>query len=300
MKKVLVYGALGSQQRPVIAALKSKGIEVYAVTQNEDNFNKVTDLGAKPILGDMSNLEMLKEITAGMDGVSFVVPASLKNPLDGFDYSKNIIDAAKSNNVKHIVWNTSSYFAPFKLGNPVSDVKLDVRDYIQRSGVPYTIIESNIYLENLLAPYVTESVKSNKKLIYPLPSDVKVGWIFTADVGKMVASVMGSEEQKGKIIRVSGLENLTGPELAEKMSLGFGFDVEYQSLTPQEFGDIMKQFMDEKSVEGLVGFYTSIAGSKPDYPVMYTDKITEIEKMLNIEMTTVEEWARLHKDYYTK
>ena len=298
VKKVLVYGAIGSQQNPVIGLLRKRQADVYAATQSKAKFDQLKQLGATPVIGRMEDLEELRKITKGMDWVSFVIPASLGNPWDGFSYSKNIIDAAKDNNIKHIVWNTSGYFAPFKTGNPISDVKLDVKEYLEKSGVQYTIIESNIYLENLLAPYTTDYVKSERKLAYPLPAEMSVGWIATKDVAAMAVAAFGNPEALGKIIRVSGMDNLNGGELAKKIADGLGEALTYYALPPKKFGDIMSKIMDETSAKGIELYYQSIADAAPNYPAMHTTNMPAIIAQLNVTLTPIEEWAKLHKDIF--
>ena len=298
MKKVLVYCATGSQQRPVIGILKSMYFEVFAATRSDKNFDRLNELGAIPVTVDLASFSSLVKASEGMDYVSFIIPASLPNPFDGLIYSMKLIDAAKTANVKHIVWNTSGYFTSGKTGNPMSDVKLDVRRHLENSGVPYTIIESNIYLENLLAPYTNEYVKKEAKLAYPLPADMPVGWIATKDVAAFSALALGKPEMHGKIFRVSGTENLTGKELADRISKGLGLNLDYYALPPEEFGKIMSGLMDETSAKAIELHYQSIADSAPDYPDMFNNDIINLSKQFGVSMTPVEDWAREYRSIF--
>lgn len=295
MKKVLVYGATGSQQGQVIGMLVKKGVEVFAVTHSEAKFDILKNMGATPISGNMEDVEVLTKITKGMDGVSFAIPAEVSDPQNRFVFSKNIIDAAKANNVKHIVWNTSGYLDESQKGNPVNDAKISVKKYLESSGVPYTIIESNIYLENLLGPYTTSFVKAENKLAYPLPANMRVGWVATKDVAQMVAATLGKQELVGKMIRVSGSENLTGHQLANQISEGLGVKLDFYAMPPTEFGQILSKFMDKNAVNGIVHHYQEIADSAPNYPSWFSKNMPEVINQLGITMTSVAEWAKDHK-----
>ena len=125
--KILVFGANGSQQFNVIGEAKNKGAVVIAATSSETSFEKLKQAGATPVLANMSDAVKMQEITQGIDAIAFMVPVSLPNPFDGLQYAKNVIDAAKVNEVKKIVWNTSGWLAPQKVGIPGEDVKLDIR-----------------------------------------------------------------------------------------------------------------------------------------------------------------------------
>ena len=220
--KVLVFGATGSQQFNVIGEAKKKGAEVYAATSSEKNFDKLKTAGAIPVLGDMSDVNRMNEITKGIDTIALLIPVSLPNPADGFQLAKNVIDAGKANGVKMIVWNTSGYLAPQKLGIPMEDVKLDTKEYLESSGVPYVIIEPSIYAENLLAPYTTDYVKNERKVAYPTPENMPIGFIASRDVSAFVVEALYKPELSGQSFRISGLDNLQGNDLAEKFSIGLG------------------------------------------------------------------------------
>jgi uncharacterized protein YbjT (DUF2867 family) len=156
--KVLVYGAAGSQQFPVIKALLNKGAEVYATSHTEANLNKLTQAGATTLLADMSDAIRLNEISKGMNAISLLVPFFLANPNDGFTYAKNAIDAAIANNVKLLVWNSSGFILPVKIGNPAMDIRIDIANYLKESGLPHIIIQPSGYAENLLGPWTAPFV----------------------------------------------------------------------------------------------------------------------------------------------
>jgi uncharacterized protein YbjT (DUF2867 family) len=124
--KVLVYGASGSQQFPVIQALLKKGATVYANTHSEENLAKLSAAGAKAVLADMADRQRVIEISKGIDAVSLLVPFLLQNPNDGLQYAKNVIDAAIATHVKLLVWNSTGFILPVKIGNPAIDIRIDI------------------------------------------------------------------------------------------------------------------------------------------------------------------------------
>jgi uncharacterized protein YbjT (DUF2867 family) len=239
--KVLVYGAGGSQQFPVIAALRGKGAQVIATTHSTNNLAKLEGAGATAILADMSDGERLKEISEGVDAISFLVPFFLANPMDGLAYAKNVIDAAVTNNVKLLVWNTSGFILPQKTGNPALDVRIDILDYLKNSGLPHISIQPSVYTENLLEPWTVPFVKRERKVAYPTPEDMPIGWIATKDVAALVAEAIFKPELAGSSFLVSGLENINGSQLAQKFTMGLAETISYFSLPPKDFGRRSRQ-----------------------------------------------------------
>lgn len=295
--KILVFGATGSQQFHVIGESKSKGAIVYAVTSSEKNFAKLEAAGAIPVLGDMSNAKQMKEITKGIDTIALLIPASLANPADGFQFAKNVIDAAKENGVKLIVWNTSGYLAPERIGIPMEDVKIDVRDYFKQSSVPFVIIEPPMYAENLLAPYTTDYVKKEKKVAYPTPEDMPIGWIASRDVSAFVVEALYKPELSGQSIMISGLDNLKGNSLAEKFSVALNEKMSFYAMPPKECGDILSNFMEESAARGVQAYYEMLARQQV-YPSRFNPNMQEVLEKLPIKMTSMEDWVKMHKDFF--
>lgn len=295
--KVLVFGATGSQQFNVIGEAKNKGAEVYAVTSSEKSFDKLKNAGAIPVLGDMSDVEKMKEITKGIDTIALLVPASLKNPADGFQLAKNVIDAGKANAVKMIVWNTSGFVASQKNGIPMEDVKIDTKEYLENSGIPYVIIEPSIYAENLLAPYTTDYVKNERKVAYPTPENMPIGFIASRDVSAFVVEALYKPELSGQSFMISGLDNLKGNDLAEKFSIGLGEKIDFYAMPPQEFGDRLSVAFGEESARGVQGYYEMLA-SLPVYPTKFNPNMQEVLEKLPVKMTPMEEWVKIHKEIF--
>lgn len=295
--KVLVFGATGSQQFQVIGEAKNKGAKVYAVTSSEKNFDKLEKAGAIPVLGDMSDAEKMKEIIKGIDTIALLIPVSLPNPADGFQLAKNVIDAGKANGVKMIVWNTSGYLSPQKLGIPMEDVKLDTKEYLENSGVPYVIIEPSIYAENLLAPYTTDYVKNERKVAYPTPENMPIGFIASRDVSAFVVEALYKPELSGESFMISGLDNLKGKDLAEKFSIGLGEKIDFYAMPPQEFGDKLSILVGEESARGVQGYYEMLA-SLPVYPTKFNPKMQEVLEKLPVKMTPMEDWVKMHIEIF--
>lgn len=296
--KILVFGATGSQQFHVIDEAKKKGAEVYAATSSEKSFNKLKNAGAIPILGNMSDPVKMLEITKEMDAIAFMIPVSLPNPFDGIQYAKNVIDAAKKNNVRKIVWNTSGWLPEHKIGVPTDDIKLDIRDYLITSGLEYVIIEPTIYMENMMGGFCAPFIAKEKKIAYPTPEAMPVGWIASKDVSAFVVEAIIKKDIKAHTFKISGLENLKGDQLAEKFSNGYGEKIVYYSQSPQEFKSILAPQVGEAGATAVAAYYESLR-TATEYPSKFNPEMDKILEQLPVNMTLIEEWARDNKEYFT-
>ncbi|WP_038006052.1 SDR family oxidoreductase [Tenacibaculum sp. 47A_GOM-205m] len=297
--KILVFGATGSQQFNVISEGIKKGAEVIAVTSSEENFEKLKQAGATPVLANMKDADKMLEVSKGVDAIAFMIPVSLQNPFDGLQYAKNVIDAAKENHVKKLVWNTSGWLETQKVGSPVDDVKLDVKDYLINSGVNYVIIEPTIYMENLMGPFCAPFITNEKKLAYPTPEAMPIGWIASRDVSAFVVEAIYNEDLKADSFQISGLENLKGNESAEQFSNGVGEKNVYYSQSPNEFEEIMAPFLGEAGAASVASYYESLQNGN-EYPKKFNPNMNAVLEKLPVNMTSLKDWAEENISYFFK
>lgn len=285
-----MYGAGGSQQFPVIKALTDKGAQVIATTNQPEKVDLLTKAGAEVVIANMADRDKIQEISKDIDAISFLVPFFLANPLDGFDYAKNVIDAAVTNNVKLLVLNTSGYILPIKIGNPAMDIRIDIAAYLKESGLPHIIIQPSVYAENLLGPWTAPFVKNERTVTYPTPEEMPIGWIATKDVAQFVAEAIYSPHLAGQSFQISGEENLTGHQLAQKFSIALNKPIQYRQMPPKAFGKILDGLFGEGAGKGAETMYQEITDSK-QYPSMHSATLSEVLQQLPIKMTSIEAWV---------
>ena len=297
--RILVFGANGSQQFHIIAEANKKGAEVIAATSAEKNFGKLKAAGAEPILGDMGNAATMLEITKNIDAIAFMIPVSLPNPFDGLEFSKNVIDAARVNKIKKIVWNTSGWLPEQKTGIPTDDVKLDIRDYLVKSGVDYVIIEPTIYMENMMGGFCAPFISSERKLAYPTPEAMPIGWIASRDVSALVVEAIYHPDLKADTFQVSGSENLRGKELADRFSIGVDEKIVYYAQLPAEFKGILAPFVGEAAAAAVASYYEFLQNAK-EYPSRFNPNMSDVLEKLPVEMTSLAQWAKDNKSFFIK
>ncbi|MGW1783178.1 NAD-dependent epimerase/dehydratase family protein [Streptomyces sp. NPDC002143] len=84
--KVFITGGSGYIGRSVIAALIRRGIEVTALARSEQSARTVSDLGATPVAGALTDTDVLREAAGRADGVIHL----------GVDYSESTADVDRA------------------------------------------------------------------------------------------------------------------------------------------------------------------------------------------------------------
>lgn len=289
--KVLVYGGTGSQGSAVVQKLTENGHQPYILTRKPDNI-------AQAVAGDLADPASLEAASRGMDAVSLHVPFFVPDPALAVTYARNAIDAAKAAGVRHIVFNTSGPVIPHRLGVAGYDMRHDVIDYLKASGVPHIIIQPTGYLENLLGPWTAQGIIERDVLTYPVAADERIGWLATADLGALMTAALERPELAPAHFVVSGVENLTGPELAARMSAGLGRTITYEAITPEAFGELLDAaFGAGMGAQAAAGY--AFQRDNAHLFTMWTDMQPVLAK-LPVRMTSVEEWAKQFAPAFTR
>jgi uncharacterized protein YbjT (DUF2867 family) len=296
--KVLVYGPTGSQGGAVVEALLVRGHQPFLLTRHADKAAAYVARGAQVVHGDLMDADSLKHASQGMDGVAFMIPFSLPNPLHALQGAHNAIEAAKSAGVKVFVYNTSGTVLAERVHNPMFDLRADVIDALKASGLPYITIEPTAYLENLLGPWTLGSVIERDVLTYPAAAQAPIGWIATADVGALVVAALERPELAPARFMVSGEENLTGPALAARVGEGLGRTITYAELPLDDFAAILDNLFGPGAGAGAKASY-EWQRDKADLIPMWTNMAPVLEK-LPVQMTSVAQWAAQLRPVFTR
>jgi uncharacterized protein YbjT (DUF2867 family) len=221
---ILVTGAAGTTGSEVVRQLAAKGVRVRALIRNPEKAKLFSGPGMETVVAD---LEKPATLDPALKGVVKVYLASSPDPRVGLLHG-NLIDAAKRAGVRQIVRLSAVGAAT---GSPAQFLKWhgDVDERLSRSGLSYSILRPQFFMQNLFA--MRAAIMGDGKL--PLPAkDVKVSMIDARDVAASAAAVLGGEGHSGRIYELTGPESLSFAQVAEKLSAVLGRPVAYADIPP--------------------------------------------------------------------
>ncbi len=150
-KIILVTGATGQQGGAVTRHLLKKGWKVRALVRDPNNSaaKALAMQGVELIKGDLNDQASIENALKGAYGVYSV--QNFWRPDVGKEgelrQGKNVAEAAKASAVKHFVY--SSVGAAHRgMGQQHFATKWEIEQYIQKLGLPYTIIRPAAFMEN--------------------------------------------------------------------------------------------------------------------------------------------------------
>lgn len=296
-KRVLVYGATGSQGSPVARRLLEEGARVRVLTRSPENAAPLRKAGAEVFEGDMNDREILQEASEGVEAVSLLIPAFVESPEDGIRYGENAIDAARDAGVEILVWNTGGIIPPEKTGNPGFDLRLDVLKHLQESGMPHVVLQPTTYMENLLGPWTAPEVAERNTFAYPTPNEVGMQWVATEDVAAFAVEAIRNPGVANANFEVCGPERLHGEDVAERFGAALGRNISFRPMPPEEFGDIMDQVFPGMGEAVTQGY--EMAYANPETFSTNIDVEQVLEK-LPVPLTGLQEWVHHNRGSFEK
>jgi uncharacterized protein YbjT (DUF2867 family) len=289
MSLILTYGSTGSQGEPVARKLLEAGHQVRAVMRHPERAAGLQAKGAKIVQGDLADLESLKRASLGADAVFLMLPFSAQgNP---FELLSNALEAAKSADVKFLVFNASGKAPDKPTGIPMLDFRIQLEDFIADCGIPNVILQPGAYMENFLGPWCLPAVQNQNMVVYPHRKEMRVSWIASEDLGSLAVAALERPELAGQRFTLGGPKALDGAAIARAFSAGLGRKINYQAITPEAFAATMAQIMGPEAGEGIRVAY-GYSNAQPD-DAMSVDMSSVLER-LPVKLTTLEDWVRSH------
>lgn len=147
--KAFVAGATGETGRRIVRELTQRNIPVRALVRNLEKGKELLPVEAELVVGDVLKPESLS--TAIGDSTVILCATGASPSLDPtgpyqVDYqgTKNLVDVAKTKGIEHFVLVSSlcvsQFFHPLNLFWLILVWKKQAEEYIQKSGLTYTIV----------------------------------------------------------------------------------------------------------------------------------------------------------------
>lgn len=221
---ILVTGAAGKTGLAVIKALSETGETVRAMVHKKIYRSAATEAGAtQVIVGNQLLSDDILEAVQGIRAIYHIPPNVNSGELQ---MGKLIINAAKGARVSHFVYH--SVLHPQIESMPHHWLKMRVEEYLFEAGVPYTILQPAVYMQNTTAslPEIVE------KGIYLVPYSVKtnLSYVDLNDIAEVAALVLTNQDHQGAIYELVGTVAQTQQEIAQAISEVLGKPVQAQQM----------------------------------------------------------------------
>jgi len=284
----LVTGATGGIGRRVVRLLREQDTPVRAFVRLTSRYGELEHRGAEIFIGD---LRQEKDIQKACQGVQYIISAhGSDTEALALDYRANIelIDQAKAVGVKHFVFISVLGADRGYEDAPVFKAKRAVEQYLQASGLNYTVLRPAGLASNLL-PLAERFRQTGMYLIIGDPQN-RTSIVSTDDLARITLDSVTVEGARNQILPVGG------PEILQRVDipgiLGRIFKREPIIINPPIFVvDGLRTVLglvNPQAQKALGTFRTLLNNEFFCTP----EEISHLESIFNLKLETLESFLR--------
>ena len=219
-KPILVTGASGVLGRAIVTTFTEAGLSVRQAVRNPEKAKS----GVESVRLDFTEPATISPALAGIGGLLLMAPALDPNAPAELG---PVVARAKDVGVQHIAF-ISAFGVNYNEQAPLRVVEHIVID----SGVPYTILRPNFFMENFSEGFLSGSIKGQGG-IFLAAGDGKTSFISVRDIAAAAFKAFQSP-LAGQELDLTGPEALDHSEAAKIISEASGRPVAYHSLTEEQ------------------------------------------------------------------
>lgn len=219
-EQVLVTGATGTLGRAIVEAAVSAGLSVRQAVRNTAKANKK----AEAVQFDYADVSTISPALEGTSALVLLAP-----PLDANAPALlgPAISAAKLGKVEQIV-----LISAFGVNHNEQAPMRIVEHLVIDSGVPYTILRPNFFMENFSEGPQVGSIRG-QNAIFLAAGEGKTSFISVKDIAAVVVAAL-QQNATGQEIDLTGPEALDHTEVASIISKAAGRTIQYHSLSEDQ------------------------------------------------------------------
>jgi len=283
---ILLTGATGKTGSATAIELSNLNVPFRALIRSEEKRAQIEALGGEVIIGSAEDRETIDQAMIGVEKLLIILP-NCENQLE---METQLVDSAKIEGVQHIVY-MSSVEADEECSSPIPKLHWDTEVYIKNSGMHWTMIKPNFYMQNFIGS--SKTIVEQNKFFLPM-SEGKTGMIDTRDVGKVIAKVLAEEGHEGQSYQITGPEILSFYDVAEKFSSVLKREVLYIDMPIDAYKNILSQFLTNQwHLDSVIDLFGGIAEGGIEY------KTDTFEDLIGTPPRSLEDFIEEHRSLYT-
>src|SRR5918999_1373958 len=245
---ILVSGATGNNGTEILKRLATGDVQARAMVRNLDRASGIALPHVEVMEGDFDRPETLLAALAGVERAFLLTNSSERAQAQQIAF----IDAARQSGVAHVV-KLSQFDADVNVPGRFQRYHAVVEAALQASGLAYTLLRPNLYMQGLLN---FRSTIATQNAFYAAAGDAKVSIVDVRNIADVAVAALTEPGHEGKIYDLTGPQALTHTKMAEDLSETLGRQVSFIDIPAEAMRDALLGLgFPEWQVEGLVEDY---------------------------------------------
>jgi uncharacterized protein YbjT (DUF2867 family) len=283
---ILIVGATGSLGGAIAQALLARGEAVRILARQDaaggGPLAPLVAAGAQPIRGDLKDRASLDRACAGIHTVITTANAALRGGEDttqsvDADGNRNLIDAAKGAGVAHFIFVSANGADP-NSPVPFLAAKGQAEQHLQASGVPYTIIAPEAFMEVWMGMVIGGPALAGQPVTVVGSGDRRHSFISARDVAQFTVASAGNPAALNRKLVIGGPEAMSFRDAAAVFGQVLGRDVAVNNIAPGT------------PIPGFPPVVADIMAGLDAYDSIID--MTALSREFGVRLTTVEDFAR--------
>jgi uncharacterized protein YbjT (DUF2867 family) len=247
---ILLTGVTGKTGGETARQLLAKGVQFRAVVRNEVKAADLKAAGVALVVGDIADADVVRRALDGVDKAFLTLPNGRHQRAQEMQFT----DLAAAAGVKHLVKMSSMEAVPHAK-TPIPQAHWAVEEHIRASGLPWTMIKPNFFMQNLLAS--AASIRTQHKFSLPM-GDGTTGMADVRDIAAVCVEVLTGKNHAGKSYEITGPEVLTFDDVADRFTEVLGVKTEYVPMPMDQFRERMKNILEPWHLNAVCELFREI------------------------------------------
>jgi uncharacterized protein YbjT (DUF2867 family) len=235
---ILVAGATGDLGSAVTRRLLDQGKPVKVLVRSPEKAAALQAAGAEVATGD---LKMRTTLDAALDGIDTVITTANSARRGGADNpqsvdlegNRNLIDAARTAGVSQFIF-VSALGAKPDSPVPFLAAKGQTEAYLRASGMPFTIVSANAFMEVWTSTLVGAPARAGQPVTLVGEGKRRHSFISAADVAAFVVAAVGHPAAMNAQLVIGGPDALSLRQVVSVYERALGREVPIRSVRPGE------------------------------------------------------------------
>lgn len=247
---ICILGATGQVGLPLVQRLSEAGHRVRALAHSDSGAARLRLPGVETVVGDFRDGETIARLLRDVHQLFLLTPATP----DQVEVQNNIVDAAVKAGVKGIV-KLSVYTAEENSLCHFSRLHWVNDKYIERCGIPYTILHPHTFMQTLALLFGYE-IQTASRMSAAVGSDKTITMVDLRDVAEVAAAVLARGEHRGETLLITGPEALSYSDCAKLISERLGRQIQYVQISEREaITKLLRAGVPDWLMEGIKDLY---------------------------------------------
>lgn len=245
---ILVTGATGNNGSELVRQLSISGTSFRAMVRKPHSRMNDAFPGVEFVMADFDDTGTTRRALEGVDRAFLVTNSSERALAQQLVF----VELARAAGLRHLVYLSQLHAAK---GSPVRFLRYHavVEDAISRSGMAFTNLRPNLYMQGLFG--FRASIRAESRFFAPA-GDARVSIVDVRDIAAVAARALTEGGHEGKTYDITGPAALTHAEMASQLSDALGKSITFVDVPEPAMRDALLGLgIPEWQADGLIEDY---------------------------------------------